>query len=238
LVIDVKFAFQPVELRIGERRSTDDESAGGARRVVEQRLVPGSRRVVDVERGRRRFHGRQAVMIVGRMEEGQMQDRRHRFVRLLREADRLPADRIIVGYGPTVGSRHHAHPVGPQRVQFARRAIDQDSLHIGVSGHEQVTIDAFEKTLSALTGIRVSQKGQKRMRDELPCSAFQRQRKRGRRLGDKSHRPVHDGVLLKSLARQSRIIAWRPNGMACHVKRNGSLGARGLGLRRSLKPAG
>ena len=55
-----------------------DQRAGGPRRVVEQRLVPGAGRVVGVDRDRRGFERRQPVMIVERMEERQMQDRRQR----------------------------------------------------------------------------------------------------------------------------------------------------------------
>jgi hypothetical protein len=49
------------------------QRAGGPRGVVEQRLVPARRRIVGVDRDRGGLDRREAIMVVERMKEGQMQ---------------------------------------------------------------------------------------------------------------------------------------------------------------------
>ena len=178
-------------------------------------------------------------MIVRRMEQGEMQDRRQRVVLADREAHALRADRIFVGGGPAVGIRHHAHAVGTQRMQFVRRAVEAHRLHIGVARHHQVPVEALEKTLPALARIgpaRAARAADARTAPGLRPHEHQRQRRR--RLAHQPHGAMHDGVLLKTLAGERRIIARRPHGAPGDVERDGALRARGLGLGRGLKPAG
>ncbi len=78
---------------------------------------------MDVERHRRRLDGREAVVVVERMEELQMQDRRQPFGRD-REAQRTPIDGVLIGLRPAVAAGHHLHAVGAQHVQLAHNAID------------------------------------------------------------------------------------------------------------------
>ena len=81
LIVVLEFALQPLELRVGQHRALRpriDQRAGGPRRVVEQRLVPARRGVVRVDRDGGGFQRRQPVVIVERMEQREMQDRRQR----------------------------------------------------------------------------------------------------------------------------------------------------------------
>jgi hypothetical protein len=238
LVVRFEFPFQPVELRIGERRPADDERAGGPRRVVEECLVPGARRVVDIERRGGGFHGGQAVMVVRRMEQRQMQDRRQRLVLADGKAHGLRADRIFVSGGPAVRIRHHAHAVGAQRMEFVRRAIEAHRLHIGIARHHEVPVEALEKALPALPRIGPRQQCQQRMRAKLAPLARQHQRQGGGRLAHQAYGAVHDGVLLEAFAGKRRVVARRPHGATGDIERDRALSARSLRLGRGLKPAG
>jgi hypothetical protein len=80
LVLVLQFALEPLELALGQHRALRariHQRAAWARRVVEQRLVPRRSGVVGVDGNRRRLDRREAIMIVERMKECQMQDRRH-----------------------------------------------------------------------------------------------------------------------------------------------------------------
>ena len=80
-------------------------------------LTPACRGVVGVDRDRGGLERREAVIIVERIEQGQMQNRRLRGSLL--EAHGRTGDRIVESLRPAVRPRHHLHAVGPQRVQLA-----------------------------------------------------------------------------------------------------------------------
>jgi hypothetical protein len=71
------------------------------------------------------------------------------------------------------------------------------------------------------------------MRVEEASARDERQRDRGRGLGDEPHGAVRDGVLLKAFARQRRVVARRPHGAARAVERHGRADARSLLLGRA-----
>ena len=137
-------------------------------------------------------------MIVARMEQREMQDRRHRVVLCCANRIVLRADRVVVSRRPAVGARHHAHAVGTQRVQFARRAVDAHRLHIGVARHHQVSVKALEKTLAALSRVGARQQSSSGCRaGEFRIALLENERQRCGGLGDEPHGTMHDGVLLK-----------------------------------------
>ena len=177
-------------------------------------------------------------MIVGRMEQGEMQDRRRRVVLADREAHALRADRIFIGRRPAVGIGHHAHAVGTQRMEFVRRAVEAHRLHIGVARDHEMAVEALEETLPALARIGPGEQGKKRVLGQFPASGLEHERQRRSRLAHQPHGAVHDGVLLKTLAGERRIIARRPHGAPGDVERDRALRTRGLGLGRGLQPAG
>ena len=107
----------PVRLPLAGRI---DQRPRGPRRVVEQRLVPGAGRVVDVDGGGGRLDGAHAVVIVGRVEQARVQDRAHAGHRLLGKAHGRPVGRILEGLRPAVRPRDHLHAIGAQHVQFAQ----------------------------------------------------------------------------------------------------------------------
>ena len=109
LVIRLQLALEAGELRVAQRRAGGggvDQRPGGPGGIVEEGLVPGPGGVVDVERHRRRLHRRQAVMVVGRVEQGEVEDRRHALAGLV-VPQNPPADGMVVGDGPAVGAGHH-----------------------------------------------------------------------------------------------------------------------------------
>ena len=94
-----------------------DQGAGRACRIVEQCLVPAGRGVMRIDSDSSRFYRAHAVVIIDRVEERQMQNRRQR--RTLIEAHRAATDRIIIALWPTINACHKLHTIGPQRIEFA-----------------------------------------------------------------------------------------------------------------------
>ena len=72
--------------QIGAFARLEDERARGPCGIVEDGLVPGARRIMDVDAPRRRLERREAVIIVERVEQPQMEDGRQ--AALLVEAER------------------------------------------------------------------------------------------------------------------------------------------------------
>ena len=110
LVIVGEFALEALELAVGQNRALRpgiDQRAGRPRRIVEQRLVPRRGGIVRVHRDGRRLQRGQAVMIVERMKQRQMQDRRQR----ARSGRTAPSRR-----------RRNSHRPPPSRRRRARRA--------------------------------------------------------------------------------------------------------------------
>jgi hypothetical protein len=101
-------------------------------------------------------------MIVARMKQRQMQDRRA-LVGAEREAHGLGAHRVIVGRGPAVRPRHHAHAVGAQRMEFARHALHGHGFEISVSRHQEIAVDALQERRPALARIGPREQRQQRM---------------------------------------------------------------------------
>jgi hypothetical protein len=150
-----------------------DQRAGGAGRIVEQRFVPRARRVVQIDADRRGLERAHAVMVVERVEQRHMQDRPHPPARVLREAHRLPRDRIIVSLGPAVRPRHHLHPVRPQRMQLAHNAPHRHRLEIGVARHHQMPVPGLEQVRPALHRVGLRQQREQRVGVDLALAVEQ-----------------------------------------------------------------
>ena len=106
----LQLRLQPVELLVGKvaallRRI--DQRARRPRRIVEQRLVPAPRRVVDVERHQRGLQRRETVVVVERMEQRQMQRsracRRTLILSLSKRAERTLRLALPSRYSSAVG---------------------------------------------------------------------------------------------------------------------------------------
>ena len=130
-----------------------DEGAGGPRGVVEQGLVPARCGVVDVDGRRGGLNGREAVVVVERVEEFQMQDAGDAGRGLAGDAARLAVDGVVVGLGPAAGAREDAHAVWAQRVQLADVAAERDGLEVGVAGNEEEAVPGLEQVGRA--GLRI-----------------------------------------------------------------------------------
>ena len=74
-----------------------DQRAGGTRGVVEQRLVPARGGVVDVDGDGGGLDGREAVVVVERVEQFHVQDAAHAGRGLAGEAARLAVDGVVEG---------------------------------------------------------------------------------------------------------------------------------------------
>ena len=230
----LQLLLEALELRLGQRRAfrpVIDQGAGGARGVVEQGLVPAAGGVVDVERDRRRLDRRQPVMIVDGVEQRQMQDRRQPAL-AQPETHRVAADRIVIGLGPAVAAGHHAHPVGPQRIEFARLAAGTHRLDIGVSGDEQVPDQHLAEGDAALARIGALDQGKRRMLRHLARADLGDERRLRRRFRDQADAAVHDRIALIALSRERDIVARRPDRAPCLVQCDQRPDARALLARR------
>ena len=119
LVTGFELLFQAVELVGRERRAVGtviDYRAGGSRGVVQQRLVPTARGIVDIDRDRGGLKRAKAVVIVEGVERLDVQDRRGAFG--LREANGFVPDAVLVPRRPG----DDAHTVGAQGVKLGRCA--------------------------------------------------------------------------------------------------------------------
>jgi hypothetical protein len=103
---------------IGAAGAGEDERAARARRVVDQRLVPGAAGIVRVDGECGRLHRRQPIPIVGRVKEFQMEDRRIARHRIAFEAANGRSNAMLPTDGPTIGARDNAHAVGPKHVEL------------------------------------------------------------------------------------------------------------------------
>ena len=180
---------------------------------------------------------RQSVVIVERMELREMQDRRHERAGLRRalfEAQRAPRDRVLVSLRPAVHAGHHAHAVGPQRVELAHLlrslAVQDDRLDVGVAGEQEMRAKRLQERRALLARIGPREQRGERMRLACGVALVGEIGHRRRALGDKLHRAVHDRVADEALAGERRVIARRPARPATGFQRDQMRGARGLGF--------
>jgi hypothetical protein len=170
-------------------------------------------------------------VIVERMKLREVQDRRQR--RALIEAHGPRADHVVIRLRPAVGARHHAHAVGPQRIELAHRTLHHHRFDIGVAGQQQMRADAFQERRALLPRIGPGQQIEQRMRIALHRALVDQEVRRRDVLGDQLDRPVHDGVADVALARQRRVIARRPAGAAAAFELDELRGSGGFRLRRT-----
>ena len=100
-------------------------------------------------------------MVVERVEQRQVQDRRHGPGLLI--AEPTPPDAVLIGRGPAVGAGHDLHPVGTQGEQFSGPAIDLDRFDVSIAGHEEVPVDPVEEAHPAFARIRPGEQSQQGM---------------------------------------------------------------------------
>ena len=166
-------------------------------------------------------------MVVERMEQRHVQDRAHAAARILAEAHRLPADRVVVGLRPAVSARHNLHAVGAKHMQLAHSAVDRDGLEISVPGDEQMPVPSLEQIRRAVRRVGLGEQRQQWVLVDLGLAVEQEQRHACRRFRDHAHRAVDHGVLGEAFARKAREIAWRPYRLAA--------GSPGDQLRRAAR---
>lgn len=170
-------------------------------------------------------------MVIDRVEERQMQDRR-RLALTLPEAHRVAPDGIVVGFRPALATRHDAHSVRPQRIEFARLAAGAHRLDIGVTGNEQMAEQHLAEGDAALTRIGPLDQRQRRMLRHLAGGGFRDERQLRRRLGDQAHAAMHHRIAFIALARQGDIVARRPDGPPGFMQGDKRPDARALLVRR------
>ena len=138
-------------------------------------------------------------MIVERMEQREMQDRRQRRALWSKRTVR-PADGVFVGLAAS--RRRRARPscgraaARTARARARRSPSTADRLDIGVAGEQQMRGDAFEKRRAVLARVRPREQIEQRMRGRArrrPRTAGTAQR--ADVLGDQLHRAIDDGVL-------------------------------------------
>ena len=116
---------------------------------------------MHVERSLRGFQRRHAIVIVERIEDRQMQNRRGRLAHC--EAHRRPARAIFVSLRPALRAGNDFHPVGTQRVQLAHFLEHAHALEIGVAGDEQITRELLDQVRAGLARIRFLKKLEQRV---------------------------------------------------------------------------
>ena len=216
-----------------------DDRARRPRRIVEQRLRPGARRVVHVDRIRRRRQRRQAVVIVLRMEALHVQHRHP--VRSHVEDVLRRADRVLVGHRPAVAPRHHLHPVRAQHVELARpvpgadRRPPRDSRRPRAAGARRSSPAApprsgpgSARASRSITGCDV----------EPPVDVLHHHRHRRRRLGDDLHAAERRPDCRESRPASASRVARRPGRPAPRPEGDERRRRRGLRLGRPLRRRG
>ncbi len=153
-------------------------------------------------------------MVVERVKQRQMQRAILKRYPPLRRA--LP---VFERHRPAGRVGRHRNPIGPQQVQFACvRRLDQ--LDIGVARHQQVAVERLEEACAGAVLVGACQQFQQRMLAQFLRAVIKQPRHGSGRLGHHAHRPVHDRVVHEPLARQRRIVAPRPAGVALRVQRH------------------
>lgn len=131
--------------------------AEGRARAEERRVsraVAGSKDAIDRASGG--LERRQAVIIVGGMEQLDVVDRSHAVRHFARNADSAATNGVLERLGPTVSAGHHLHPVGAQDVQFAQISGNRNGLDVGVARHEQEADKALHEVRPSLVGVRLA----------------------------------------------------------------------------------
>ena len=82
---------------------------------------------MDVDGAGGGLDGGEAVVVVERVEQLQVQDAAHAGHGLAGEAARLAVDGVVEGGGPAVGAGDDPHAVGAERVQLADVAADGEA---------------------------------------------------------------------------------------------------------------
>ena len=194
--------LQPVELLGRHRRARlariEHQRARWPRRIVEQRLVPARRRIVDRHSARSRAQAASAIMIVERMKALDVHHRRASRRVLRRQPRQRLAHAIEERRRPSSRVRLNRHPLGPQREQLRRFALAVGQhLDEGVAVQQQVRRDRLEQPLPARS--RRHQRGRRlvRSRDRRSADALRHQ----------PHRPLRHRVAEVSVANLRLIIA-------------------------------
>jgi len=164
---------------------------------------------VGVERHQSRFQRREAVVVIQRMEEPQLQ----RAAPLAGAERHLAASRsfaMVERDRPACRVRFHRHPVGAQKMEFARIATRLDQLDIGIAGKQKMAIQGLEERGAGLPLVRLLQQPQQRVFLDLGHAVIEQPGDRRSGFGDQPHRAVDDRVPHEPFARQRGIVAARP----------------------------
>ena len=73
-------------------------------------------------------------MVVGRVEQLQVQDAGDALDRLAADPLAAAANRVVVGFGPAVGAGDDPHAVGTQQVEALERAVDGHRVEVDIAG--------------------------------------------------------------------------------------------------------
>ena len=146
-----------------------------------------------------------AVMVVGRVEAFEMDQRRPAIRVLRRHRHRAVAHAIPPGGGPAILARHDRDPLGPQREQLDHLpgGIAQ-YLHIAIAMHEQLRGQRFQQCLPGAG--RPDQPQQPRI--------GRRQRRAANSFGDQPHGALRHRVFEEALPYGAGIIVREPGAAA------------------------
>jgi hypothetical protein len=169
---------------------------------------------VDVDRRGGGLDGREAVVVVGGVEQLDVQDRAYARGGLAREAHTSSSRCVLEGLGPAVEAGDDLHAVGAQRVQLADLAVDGDGFQVGVAGYEQEAVPGFEQVGGGCDRIGAGDEVEQRVLGDLVVARIEEQRHAGRGFRDHAHGAIDDGVLHEAFAGEGGIVARRPGGLA------------------------
>ena len=202
------FGFQPVELVTAQRRAVAgliDQRARRPRRIIKQRAVPVSRRIMDSNRPRRGIQAAGAIMIVERMKAADMQQPGAIPLRFCRVAAEHVPGAIKIARRPATPVGFHRHAFRAQREQRGGQAIGAGRhLDIGIAVQQQLRRQRFEEPRPRRAEAGTCQHRQRRV-----AGRVRYQRRAARPLGDKPDCPRCHRVGQKAFAHLRLVSARR-----------------------------
>ena len=150
------------------------------------------------------FEGREAVVIVKRVEQLDVEDR------FGSQPGGLSVHGIFVGFRPAARAGNNPRAVRPQANEFADSAIQQRGFDIGIAGNHQVRDNVLDQLAPGLRRVGPRQQCGERMRGLLGAIHIGQQRQSTCRFRNHAHAAIAHSIGGKPLLRLSRIIPRAP----------------------------
>jgi hypothetical protein len=191
---------------------------------------------VDVDREGRRFERREAVVVVGRVEELQVQHRQPA-VGVAGDPHRAAGRLVVIGQRPAARSGDHGHAVGPQGVELAGLWV-AGRLQVSVAGRLQAPEERLHQVGAALLRIGPVDEALEGMIVGPLAIDEHGKRRGGGGLGDHADAAIGDGVLGEPFRREGAVVAGRPLRPTAGGQGDQPRGARVFALWRGVGRAG